>query len=875
MHKDKVASRLVLVAAAVSFASFAADGQIGPCANPEDQFRAFSLFPSRYYEEISAMGVNTFLQLQMYDNFDGRTKAERQASLHAMLDRIHSDGGIYLHRNDAVCDLDLRSRYPRIGKDGSPVRKRGNILDASNPAPREELRRMLRENMEFTGRNPAFAGIMVASEVRDATRVSFTPFMSNDWAKASGGKPIPAGVDARVGPRFSSIKDFPKGRIVPEDYPLLEFYRWFWRKGDGWNDCFNESIEVADSFLGKKALTYYSPSVRCPPLWGADSGNVDIQATWLYANPLPYANSYGISELQEMAKGRPGAMTLIQIQGICYRSRVAPKDVKVENEPAWVRERPNALYVTIPPDLAAEAFWWAFARRVDGIGIYGWRSLFDSVPAGFATTAIDYQYTNHESVPRIAELFRRVAVPLGPLFRAVPERQPEVAILESSAATFFAGRGCWGGGGDGYIFMTGMAATKANLMPHAMYDDDIRANGIPDTVKVILMPHCDVLTETTYDAIKKFQKRGGIVLGDKVLVPGIAPDGWIGGSFPSFWDCTAQAIADGVAKAADAMVEVISPRYRRYATADNPDILLHVRTFGSADYLFAINDRRTAGDYVGQWGKCFEKGLPNRGTVTVNRATGAVYDLVAHRAVPFTSANGKTEIPVEYATTDGRLLLLVRTPLSPLSARNVGGELVVTTPDIDVMIPIVLETPGEKPFYAVVKNGLWRKSGVPVNAQVRSLADGSVAKPLVVARPAEIESRYREWTISGIDPLVPASRSVAKPRKVPLSLDPANDHDIIKVKTIKIDGESFVLPPRGKSAAVEAWLGLPDRDFSLKVNGKDAGEYRRILDTHAESVRFDLTPFVDWDGRNTLEFADSEGAKWQPKGTIEVLEIGN
>ena len=844
----------------------------GPRANPEDQFRLFTLFPSIHYSDLAAMGINSFYSMQMFPALDGKTVEERRATLKAILDRIQADGNDYMTRFfDCSSDKELRKKYPRIGKDGKPYAKCYN-LDVSNPEVRAELRMRAKKTLELTGHHPCIIGSQVTSEVRDTTRFSFTPYTSNAWAKASGGRPIPEEVTGeRVGPHFRTIKDFPKGRVVPDDYPLLEFYRWFWREGDGWVNYYNDMVDEAQAYYGANALTYYEPAVRCPPLWRADSGKVSMEGQWLPANTLPYAVNYVVSEQQEMRKGHPGALLVTHVQGICNRSGTAPKGKKVANEPAWVRERPNTVYITVPPDMAVEEAWWIFARKVDGIGLYGWRALFDAsmvIPAD----AANYQYTNHDTFPRLAELYRNVAVPLGPLFRAIPEREPEVAILESSAATFLAKRGSWGR--DGFIWMTGMTATRANLMPHSLYDDDIKANGgIPDTVQVLLMPHCDVLTETTFHAVKRFQRRGGIVIGDKVLVPGIMPDAYIGG-FP-YYGGSAEAVAKGVAKAADDLVKAITPRYRRYATADEPDILLHVRTSGSADYVFAINDKRGAGDYIGQYELCLEKGLPNKGTVTVNRPAGAVYDLVAHRAVPFKCDGRRTEIPVKFNTSDGRVMLVVNAPLAPLSVCRNDGGVVVTTPDREVMIPIALEAPGAKPYYGVVKNGFWRKDGVPANATVRSLADGSVARPLAFSRPDEIVSRYREWKTAQIDPIVPASRPVVKVHKKPISQDPTFDHDIIPVKSIKIEGAAFGLPPKGKSAVVEAWLGVPDRDFTLKVNGHEAGYYETILNPQDEQVRFDLTPFIKWGGANEFEFLDTNGRKWLPKGTFEVLELGN
>ena len=118
----------------------------------------------------------------------------------------------------------------------------------------------------------------------------------------------------------------------------------------------------------------------------------------------------------------------------------------------------------------------------------------------------------------------------------------------------------------------------------------------------------------------------------------------------------------------------------------------------------------------------------------VRRSAGAVYDLVRHAAVPFRSRDGVTEIPVAFETTGGRALLVCERPLAPLAvsidcgARGVTVE--VTSPDADVMIPIRVERIGKRPYYGLVKGGVWRHvfaSGDEI-AAVASLADGSAAR---------------------------------------------------------------------------------------------------------------------------------------------------
>ncbi|MBO4631120.1 MAG: hypothetical protein J5858_04280, partial [Lentisphaeria bacterium] len=528
------------------------------------------------------------------------------------------------------------------------------------------------------------------------------------------------------------------------------YYRWFWKEGDGWNRFQTAIAEAYRPKNGQPFFSFYDPSVRVPPVYGS-GGKVDFLNQWTYVHPEPYNISYVISEQQAMARGTPGQGVFTMIQGICYRSRTAPRDRKVPDPPSWVKDRPNAVYITTPPDLMREALWNTFSRRLDGIGVFAWRALFDAAPLGMSKTAADYQHTNPDTAKVIGELFRRVAIPLGPLLRKIPERPPEVAVLESYASTFFAGRGSWGW--SGRIFDCGIMLNAARLAPHVLYEEEI-ARGVPETIKVLVMPHCDVLTRSAFGKIREFQKRGGLVVADEFLVPGILPDFPLP-DFPRSQKGDADKAA--LQKAASNLRSLLADFYRPYADSDNPDLLTWVRSSGNADYLFVINDKRTFGNYIGQYGIVMEKGLPNRGKVTVARNCAAVYDLEKHCRVPFSLNRGKTVIEVDFTTNDGKLFLLTGRPLGKLELRSPSGatsggsaEIQIYSPDRGMLIPVRITvtapdgTLTDDSGYAVVENGVLRKQiTFPENAPagiwkiaVRNLADGKETVSALTVRTA-------------------------------------------------------------------------------------------------------------------------------------------
>ena len=70
-----------------------------------------------------------------------------------------------------------------------------------------------------------------------------------------------------------------------------------------------------------------------------------------------------------------------------------------------------------------------------------------------------------------------------------------------------------------------------------------------------------------------------------------------------------------------------------------------------------------------------EKGLPNTGVVTLQRKTGAVYDLLTGKKVPFSVKNGRTLIPVQFRTNGGKILLLMDSPVEKVVLHLPGKAL--------------------------------------------------------------------------------------------------------------------------------------------------------------------------------------------------------
>lgn len=502
-------------------------------------------------------------------------------------------------------------------------------------------------------------GLLINSEIRDTSSPSFGKFEPAAFRKFAGFD-IPPEVEEKTGPHYSRIKDFPVSRVISENDPLLVYYRWFWKEGDGWNPIHTLIHESYKKHIKRPFWSFFDPAVRVPPVWGS-GGTVDYLNHWTYAYPDPINIGASTSELQAMAAGRPGQGVMNMTQIIAYRSATAPVGQKVANEPEWVKEFPKAPYITLAPDLMREAVWTQISRHVSGIMFHGYDSLIPDPTRPTFKKDTGYQCTRPETKDVLSDFLLQVVRPLGPVLKRIPERKPEVAVLESFTASIFAGRGSWGW--SGWIFDANLMLNWANLSPAVVYEETILRDGFGN-LKVLVMPHCDVLTEPVFRRIQEFQRKGGIVVADESVVPGITPDislrEYLRSRDPKKDKESLQGMAAGLRLQ-------LAPYYQPYSDSTDKDLVTWVRSWKDADYLFVINDKRTFGDYLGPYGLVMEKGLPNQGKVTVRRSAGAVYDLVKHRAVPFESREGTTSISVDFSTNDGRLFLILPKAIGTLS----------------------------------------------------------------------------------------------------------------------------------------------------------------------------------------------------------------
>ena len=587
------------------------------------------------------------------------------------------------------------ARWLRTAKPGEPFRR----LDREGkPYAREDVSGQFKEVQDFCyhtglamsrayGDHPAYQASLLHTETRGESQVSFRDVDVAAYRQATG-REIPEQVRIKQGVSYQHLPGFPEDRVIADDDPILSFLRWFWTVGDGWNllhtrldEGLKANLKSRDDFW-----TFYDPAVRVPSI-GGSGGGVDVLSHWTYSYPDPIRIGLCADELFEMARaGGRGQDVMKMTQIIWYRSQTAPLKANADPPPSWLEDEPDAPFITIAPMHLREALWWKLARPIKGIMYHGWQSLVSTdSPSG-------YRYTNPETRKELKRLIDDVVVPLGPTLRQVPDAKPDVAFLQSFTSQMFARRGTygWNQGWAGDLYHVLM---YAQLQPRVLYEESLPA-GL-DGVKLLVMPDCDVLTKSIVETVRNFQSAGGLVVADAELCPAIKPDFVI----ERFDRSKTHADQDRVAllAAAEKLRKWLHGRYDWRLESRNPDVVTRLRQFGSTDYLFAVNDRREFGEYVGGYGRVMENGLPAETVVRLKRNGGHIYDLKRGTPVSGEMSAGAVTIPATLGPCEGELLMVTERPIQAVEID--AAEQVQRGASTTVTVSV---TDGEKPIDAVI-----------------------------------------------------------------------------------------------------------------------------------------------------------------------------
>lgn len=607
----------------------------------------------------------------------------------------HLAAGLYVNAHlhvNIVLSKEMKEKFTRVNKAGTPSPNVG--VCASAPELQDFMEKISSLTANNFGEHPGLNSCLLNSEMRDNSTICFHDWDSKTYSQFSADcqDALAKGIITKYGVAPYKLKGITANKIIPDDNEYLKFLRWWWATGDGWNDMHTlTSNAMKAKPANKNFWTFYDPAVRVPSTWGS-GGNADMISQWTYSYPDPIKVGQATDELFAMAEGNPEQQVMKMTQIIWYRSKVAPNLPKEESQKAqWEKDIPDAKFVTISPDHIKEALWSEISRPVKGIMYHGWESL---VPVN-QKQQWGYRYTNPETKDTLKQILAEVIKPFGPMLLQVPDWQTDVALLESFTSQMLYGRGTWGWGETWECEMH-LILQWAGLQPQIIYEESISKKGL-DKFKILAMPNCDALPESVYKKIIDFQKRGGIVIADSRLTPAIVPDIDLG---PYKRINNAKTDKEALQKMAGELKNTLKNIYQRKFDSDNMDVVLRLREYKGADYLFALNDARTYGDYLGRHGLVMEKGLPSKASISIKSDAMAVYDLLAHKKLSTAKDQDLIKWTAELPPGGGNIWLLLKQPIAKIKIDlpdsidcGMSGKLQVSMLDeknniIDAVLPI-------------------------------------------------------------------------------------------------------------------------------------------------------------------------------------------
>ncbi len=327
-------------------------------------------------------------------------------------------------------------------------------------------------------------------------------------------------------------------------------------------------------------------------------------STWTYTNPDPKLMLY-IETLRAACKGS-GAIPLHTITLLNYPGQLAPTK-------EWMLMGPDHMTVTT---------WINLSRAPKAIGYYYSSECdpqsADSFKVPYATSA------------KIRELSDRVFKPYGQFFSQAEVAPRRIAVLSSMASAIHGTSPNLLGSYNNYQiyhFYTLLAMNHLNA--DVVLDETIERYGLED-YNVLVLPKCDVLTESVYKAVQAFQQRGGLVIADQYLGPDLPGALRFDFDFTYRNKVSANAIANnadfanwndqlkpgtaevqqvtGVTALDDQRImedyaaqlkQGLARKVSTFAECDTPRVLTNMLEMDGANYLVLVNDNRTYGERAG------------------------------------------------------------------------------------------------------------------------------------------------------------------------------------------------------------------------------------------------------------------------------------
>jgi len=427
------------------------------------------------------------------------------------------------------------------------------------------------------------------------------------------------------------------GVISDNDKKYL-YHKFLYKHGNGLSAANQRTVDMVHRY--RPDILTISDPYRETALYDLFPG-LDVIETWTYTNPDPKLMLY-VETLRTAC--RPAGQTYINtVTMLNYPGELAPTD-------EWMLMGPGRVKVTT---------WINLSRAPKILGYY-----YSSACNPVATDTLRVPYSTSLA---IKELSDKVFKPYGPMVTRLEVEPRRIAVLSSAAARVHGTSPRLRGGYHNmqpYHFYTVLA--MAHLQADVLFDETVERYGL-DEYDVLVLPKCDVLTQSVYQEILDFQKRGGIVIADQYLgaeIPGairfdfdftyrtkvnanaiaknetfaewndhLQPDSAEIETVTGVTALDDQRIMESYASNLRNRLEgIVEPQ----VDCDSPTVLFNMLEKGDVKYLFVVNDKRTYDDRVGQYKAVLGKLLPQTASIRLkdwNHPGLVAYDLLERKAL--------------------------------------------------------------------------------------------------------------------------------------------------------------------------------------------------------------------------------------------------
>ncbi|MEO2048009.1 MAG: hypothetical protein ABGX16_15735 [Pirellulales bacterium] len=420
---------------------------------------------------------------------------------------------------------------------------------------------------------------------------------------------------------------------------------------------------------------------------------LDIVSTWTYTNNDPKLMHY-IETLRATTRST-GQQPMQTVTLLNYPGVLAPKQTPSPEgtDPA------HEGWMLMGPDRCKEVSWIILSRAPKNIGYY-----FSSAcnPENYSRPEDQFRVPHATSLA-IKDLSDRVYQPYGPMITRIRSAPRSIAMLSSQVSRLYNRSPRTIGYPNEQIY--GFYSVMAHLNADILLDEQVEAGEL-ENYDVLVMPRCEVITESMLKHIQAFQQRGGKVLSDQHLGPKLShviqfdfdfsyrlkvnADAIESGVMYAEWDDQLNAdtekltAAQGITAEDDQKImesyvrqlqEKLADQVEPEVAVDTPTSLVNVLEKNGVKYLVLVNDKRTYGDRVGKYKAILEDSVPQKVTVTVRAWDGPLhaYNMLQRRLLPTTLDKDGFSFPVELTELGGTIVALYPEELGEISVSVPGS----------------------------------------------------------------------------------------------------------------------------------------------------------------------------------------------------------